>query len=100
MPVPRAELTWAHRRILKLYYDLCPKPDDTELTLLASLTERSPAETKQWFDEKIRQEEAAARRAERERQQQALLAKQRAEGGNGPNMMTPEMLASQDLLWT
>ena len=41
-------------------------------------------------DEKIRQEEAAARRAERERQQQALLAKQRAEGGNGPNMMTPE----------
>lgn len=92
------ELTYAHRKLLKQYYELCKHPDAAELRLLASLTERSPAETKQWFDEKIRQEEAAARRAERERQQQALLAKQRAEGGNGPNMMTPEMLASQDLL--
>ena len=53
VPVPRAELTWAHRRILKLYYDLCPKPDDTELTLLASLTERSTtAEVLQWFHER------------------------------------------------
>ena len=66
-PTGPKDLTQPHRKLLKQYYELCKAPDERELRLLATLTERGPTETKQWFDERVRQEEAAARKAERER---------------------------------
>ena len=42
-PLPRGA-TYAHRKLLKQYYELCKHPDAAELRLLASLTERSPGD--------------------------------------------------------
>ena len=73
-PTGPKDLTYAHRKLLKQYYELCKVPDQKQLRLLATLTDRGPTETKQWFDERVRQEEAAARKAERDRQQAEMAA--------------------------
>ena len=96
---PAKELTPAHRKLLKQYFELCKQPDQAELRLLASLTERSLAETKAWFEQKVGQEEAAARRAERERREKEQALKLQAEGGNGgPSAMSSEMFSRQEQL--
>ena len=98
------ELTPAHRKLLKQYFELCKQPDVAELRLLASLTERGPVETKAWFEQKVAQEEAAARRAERERREKEQALKLQAEGGgNGgggssPSYMSAEMFSRQEQL--
>ena len=99
-PAPAGkELTPAHRKLLKQYFELCKQPDQAELRLLASLTERGPVETKAWFEQKVAQEEAAARRAERERREKEQALKLQAEGGNGgASYTTPEMFSRQEQL--
>lgn len=77
LPLPRTELTFAHRRLLKQYHDLCPTPDEAQTMLLAALTDRnSPAEVTAWLHERTvelrrreRAKEEAARKAAEDRAQ-------------------------------
>ena len=77
LPPPRTELTFAHRRLLKQYHDLCSTPDEAQAMLLAALTDRnSPAEVTAWLHERTielrrreRAKEEAARKAAEERAQ-------------------------------
>ena len=70
LPVVKPELTHTSRRLLKQYFELCASPDAAQLSLLAAMTERSPADTQAWFHERALQRQ----REERQKQQCARFA--------------------------
>jgi len=76
---PRPELTAVGRRLLRQYYELCKRPDEGQLAVLARVTDREASDVANWF--------AACERAEsdKERARQRAEQAKAAGGAAGPS---------------
>ena len=99
MPAVRSELTHAHRKIFKQYYELCRRPDEQQMLMLAALTERTAAEVQVWFTERqaeVQRKERLAQqqRAREEAEKKRAAAALKQPGGSAASTFVPPAQAA------
>ena len=80
----RAELGLPARKLLRQYYEICKKPDEHQIALLAATTQRDPTEVAAWFMGLERAELDKARRQRLEQQREKMEVERTTTAAAGP----------------
>ena len=85
-------LTYSQRKLLKSYYELCAKPDDSQLLLLAAVTDRSVHDVSTWFNDRtqdIQRKERQAMQKQREEARRSAEAQAQRQPGQQVHSYLP-----------